>query len=477
MLYGAHTATTFISPKKCYIWHMLPSRLMEKAAREAVTASQMGVRRFEAEHGLRKWSLRGLLDKTKPKVPSVDNAAEICNALDLEFYIGPRREPSPSSPVSEPWWEPCRGLLGPACPVVLARRFRAAFLGAMDKHAELEITSVPDPSCPHPMLCINGCRHMANAAREKERIEMNHGVFTTPVPMPEGETSAIVSPHGCAWFGSGMLAEIDLDPERCKAVEIRDDAMAPTLPARSVTLIDERKTELRPGGVYALETPGGIVVRRATIAENQWLAFADCSAWDPIRWPERGEAAIIGEAIWRAKYVPVGPAPDSNGLTSEPTPTPSDKPAYNVVDVDTSDASVEAVPFRGRLVRHQPRDFDMQIAAWFGTKFIISDLQIEPAEAEVTVPVDDTMAPSLWPNSAVLVDRRRVELEDGAIYEIETSDGLMFRRAMRHGKEWVLETNDPNITPRPWVKSDEVVGRAVWTGGFMPRAVASAFQV
>lgn len=80
------------------------------------------------------------------------------------------------------------------------------------------------------------------------------------------------------------------------------------------------------------------------------------------------------------------------------------------------------------------------------------------------------MSPSLWPNSAVLVDRRSTTLKDGVVYEIKTSDGLLFRRAMERGKAWDLGTDDPTIAPRPWTKNDEVVGQAVWTGGFLPRA-------
>ena len=70
---------------------MLPSTVLQDAARRAVADAAMGARRFEAARGLRRWSLRGLLDTARPKVPSVDRAAEICDALGLEFYVGPPR--------------------------------------------------------------------------------------------------------------------------------------------------------------------------------------------------------------------------------------------------------------------------------------------------------------------------------------------------------------------------------------------------
>lgn len=51
----------------------------------------MSQRRFEQSLGLREWSLKGMLDKNAPRVPSIDIAKEVADALGLDFYIGPRR--------------------------------------------------------------------------------------------------------------------------------------------------------------------------------------------------------------------------------------------------------------------------------------------------------------------------------------------------------------------------------------------------
>ena len=295
---------------------------------------------------------------------------------------------------------------------------------------------------------------------------MNYGVFCTPVPLPDGATSTRFSPHGCAWFGAGMIATLDLDPDRCKAVEIRDDAMAPALPARSIALIDERVTERREGAVYALDSPGGIVMRRAMRDGRRWLAKPDCPGWEPTFWPDSGADAIIGEAVWRARMVPAG-------LPSEPVHAAPGEHAYRVVDVDTADATPVAVPWRGRLEPDDPRKFWMQIGAWFGSAWLEKN-EIEPLEAEVVVPTDNTMSPSLWPNSPVLVDRRRTALHDGAIYELETKDGLAFRRVMKDGRNWEVRADDPQIAPRPWARTDDAVGQVVWNGGFMPGVGAEA---
>ena len=57
----------------------------------ALKAEGIGARRFEEKHKLKKWSLRGFLDPERNQSPSVDRAKEICDALGLEFYIGPPR--------------------------------------------------------------------------------------------------------------------------------------------------------------------------------------------------------------------------------------------------------------------------------------------------------------------------------------------------------------------------------------------------
>lgn len=59
---------------------------------ESVRASGIGTRRLEAEKGLPKWSLRGILDSRRPQLPSVDRAVEICEAIGLECYVGSHRD-------------------------------------------------------------------------------------------------------------------------------------------------------------------------------------------------------------------------------------------------------------------------------------------------------------------------------------------------------------------------------------------------
>ena len=70
---------------------MRPHQIIRRAVRDRLRQESIGARRFERQIGLRENALHGILDK-KPKRPNVDLAAEICEALGLEFYVGPPRE-------------------------------------------------------------------------------------------------------------------------------------------------------------------------------------------------------------------------------------------------------------------------------------------------------------------------------------------------------------------------------------------------
>ena len=66
-----------------------PSERIRQAVRGALDGAAMGARRFARAHGLKPWALRGLMDPERRQNPSVDRAAEICEALGLELTIGP----------------------------------------------------------------------------------------------------------------------------------------------------------------------------------------------------------------------------------------------------------------------------------------------------------------------------------------------------------------------------------------------------
>lgn len=71
--------------------HMSEGQRFITMVREAVASHGTSERRFEDDFGLKKWSLRGLLDPKRSQIPSIDKAREIADALGWEFHIGPSR--------------------------------------------------------------------------------------------------------------------------------------------------------------------------------------------------------------------------------------------------------------------------------------------------------------------------------------------------------------------------------------------------
>lgn len=71
--------------------HMSETKRFIELLRGEIAVRGVSERRFEDMLGLKKWSLRGLLDPKRSQSPSIDKAKEISDALGWEFYIGPRR--------------------------------------------------------------------------------------------------------------------------------------------------------------------------------------------------------------------------------------------------------------------------------------------------------------------------------------------------------------------------------------------------
>ena len=73
------------------------------------------------------------------------------------------------------------------------------------------------------------------------------GQEVTPyeVRMHEGHKPERVdfSPNGCASFGLDFLLNHDLNPKMCEVVEFRDNSMVPEFPTGAAGLVDLRKTK------------------------------------------------------------------------------------------------------------------------------------------------------------------------------------------------------------------------------------------
>ena len=229
--------------------HVGVARQIREAAREAVSASGLGARAFEMARGLPKWSLKGVLDKSREVSPSVDTAAAICSAIGLEFYVGPPRE------------EPVETIVLPTLP--------------------------------------RGVRHAGEPPPGGRG-----GVHVTPWPIQVVEGRSL-SPVGCAFFGSSFLSRFDLNPNVCVSFRMTgDQSMEPTLHAGSAVLADEKRRRREEGKLYMVILPDddGPTVRRAGLDKGgRWWLLCDNPPPSSVLWTE--DVVLVGQAVWAARML------------------------------------------------------------------------------------------------------------------------------------------------------------------------------
>lgn len=249
--------------------------MLRQSVRNAVAASAMGARRFEATHGLRRWSLRGLLDQVNPKVPSVDRAAEICDALGLEFYVGPPRGAGEGSPV------PLGGL----------EESTRSLVGLTTRAG-----GNPIPKDLWPVLAVRygdvpvaGRDDVPAGDRPVDVIEIETPAGARRIALDEQAV-------GLFWFRRNWLWQRAIDPVRCIVMRVRGSSMDPTLPDGCWIVVDKSRNELAEEGVFVARTDEGIVARRATRNKGGgWRMEADNPSWEDRLWPSG--ATPIGRVV------------------------------------------------------------------------------------------------------------------------------------------------------------------------------------
>ena len=257
-------------------------------------------------------------DMRRGHVPSVERLRSLCQVLDLDFFVGPRRlrrearEGAPDvllstlehtaqdlaqltadaggNPVSDDLW-----------PVLAARRAVAA--------PQPESESVPAASSPW-----SGPPPPNEVAKADMKLE---ALDWKILGKPEGFA---------ARFLMGKLAERTryLDPDDCFLVEIRDGYMAPTLPNGSVVLVDGASTDWQPPRIMAVRIEDDVVARRAALGDDgRRLLSNDHPDWPDVPLPAGAE--VVGEILWVANWLNRAAPADDQAETVPPLTPSEDK--------------------------------------------------------------------------------------------------------------------------------------------------------
>ena len=214
------------------------------------------------------------------RVPSVERVRRLCDALDLEFYIGPRRHSSSFMPRQQ------------VRQVREARAPRLEFLGsAPSEEDQQELDS---------NLLVVDDSELLNPERRARFFAKAASRYTFPItPHVEVREIGIHGAESRVTFRRDWLDQHGIDPARSVVLGVSGESMEPAVPDGSSILVDCSRQTLRKGGVFVVRRGSSLVLKRAgEDADGFRLLVSDHPEWPDEPWPD--DAAIFGEVKWMA---------------------------------------------------------------------------------------------------------------------------------------------------------------------------------
>lgn len=227
---------------------------------EALRREGTNPSRLAKENG---WSVNAIRYILEGRPPSSRRLAEVCKALNLEFYVGPPRSPEGS-------------------------RFDVKRLAR-----ELE------------RLASEARRIAAREQEERTQIDQKVVHSDPYISAPHYEVLA------AAGGGSPVVSEVVRDylafnrtwvrdqqlmAGKLAVIEVQGDSMEPTLCGGDIVLLDLRTQELRDGHIYTLRRDEDLMVKRLRRHESEWLIHSDNLAYRAE--PFSPDVSVVGRVVW-----------------------------------------------------------------------------------------------------------------------------------------------------------------------------------
>ncbi len=202
------------------------------------------------------------------RVPSVERVRRLCDALDLEFYIGPRRRRFPSKP-----WEEARQ-------VREARAPRIEYVG----ETPIEGLGRPKPRSHEDRVLVGGRYSSGMQDRQIASPRLWHkepAPLDEPAPLYlEIREVGIQGAETCMAFRHDWLVQHGINPVQSIILGVSGESMEPTVPDGASVLVDRSRQEFRSGSVFVVRTGGALLVKRADQdAAGRWLLVSDHVGW------------------------------------------------------------------------------------------------------------------------------------------------------------------------------------------------------
>ena len=279
--------------------------------RAALARQGSNAHRAATEAGLPQNAIRYALEGRDIRASRL---AAICKALDLEFYIGPSRQPENLK--EAPLLSEITAALGlpdgaskkeilAAIADLAARAGQADADGARWQEVQAKLSlllqaqqggdSVTEPAAGYA-TALNDDQARGEPGSARRPVDT---VAELAAAAGSGAAALDETLTGQLWFRRDWLDARAIDPAQCVVIGVRGESMEPTLPDGCSVLIDRSRTRRLSGHVYVLHTDEGIVVKRLVHGADGWLLASDHPAWKNRDWPVEGE--VIGEVRWMAR--------------------------------------------------------------------------------------------------------------------------------------------------------------------------------
>ena len=265
---------------------------LRRIVRERIDSE--GLRPLSLRTGVPLGQLRSLVQGRAARSTTLELIASV---LGLEFYIGPARPGTSTSP--EMPSEITRALDLPRDASV------ADVVGAIDKDAMASrlregighVQELMDRAAAASVLLAGQASDRDSPARDRHDGDVAVIPFAPDVRLAAGtgevvfeesrEVSIAVAADALAsWAG----------PERLTCVRAVGDSMEPTIRDGDLVAVDSGRTDPLDGHLFAVRTDAGLVVKRLRQTGGRWLLISDNPTHAPR--PAGKDDRIVGQIAW-----------------------------------------------------------------------------------------------------------------------------------------------------------------------------------
>lgn len=239
----------------------MPGPNIIAAIQEALKRQGTNPSRVAKDNGLSVNAVRYILEG---RPPSSRRLAEVCEALDLEFYVGPRRTPTGTQP-------------------------DATHLADELERLAAEVRRLADESARRPTEIDQGAQYVS--APRYEVLAAAGGGAAVDKEVVKGHLGFTKK-----WLRAQRLIE-----DQLAVIEVQGDSMEPTLRSGDIVLLDMRSPDLRDGEIYTLRREEELLVKRLRRQGESWIIVSDNIAY-PVE-PLSSAVHVVGRVVWLGRTI------------------------------------------------------------------------------------------------------------------------------------------------------------------------------